>query len=319
MMLEIFYSRSKLLDAESMLSLSVSKTRSLRMCVVVPRHLLKTSSLPLFSKHCQADHISFCSNNSLAISCAAFLFPQILAGVQHVVCLRLSGSLKTTECSSMGALFLLISVNIDISSFFGSSKLHMQRQHVLSSGARRIQSNKFHRHGFFFNHLFMLLKTFRTAEMSFYVDTITSQQISRYRASLDLQNMNNENYMFFLLLEPAECKATSLSVMVFKTIFSNHSKFLKRRKCGPVSKSVFAMRLWRQFLVAAYLAHMFYSKNGYLNLLSADHALLTKVVQKICLSCRPKTDKLVLVSGSFAPVHKIAQHMKLLYISNPNM
>jgi hypothetical protein len=109
----------------------------------------------------------------------------------------------------------------------------------------------------------MLLKTFRTAEMSFHVDTITSQQISRYRASLDLQNMNNENDMFFLLLEPAECKATSLSVMVFKTIFSNHSKFLKRRKCGPVSKSVFAMRLWRQFLVAAYLAHMFYSKNGY--------------------------------------------------------
>jgi hypothetical protein len=55
------------------------------------------------------------------------------------------------------------------------------------------------------------------------------------------------------------------------------------------------------------------------NLLSADHALLKRVVQKICLSCRPKTDKLVLVSGSFAPVHKIAQHMKLLYISNPNM
>lgn len=139
MMLEIFYSRSKLPDAESMLSLSVSKTRSLRMCVVVPRHLLKTSSLPLFSKHCQADHISFCSNYSLAIPCAAFLFPQILAGVQHVVCLRLSGSLKTTECSSMGALFLLISVNIDISSFYGSSKYEQRKRYVLSSsGARRM-------------------------------------------------------------------------------------------------------------------------------------------------------------------------------------
>jgi hypothetical protein len=49
--------------------------------------------------------------------------------------------------------------------------------------------------------------------------------------------------------------------------------------------------------------------------LCRSRPLSERLVQKICLSCRSKIDKLVLMSGSFAPVYKITQHMKLLYIS----
>jgi hypothetical protein len=127
----LFYSGSKISDAESMLSLSVSKTRGLfHMCVVAPRHLIKTILPALLSKHRQADYVSLCSKPNIPLPCAAFLFPQILAGLQHVVCLLFSISLKLTEYSSMGARFLPISTNINISSFFGSSKLYEQEVHV---------------------------------------------------------------------------------------------------------------------------------------------------------------------------------------------